>query len=1245
MQNSTYTVSDSANTILNRFSVTLTGARRGDILTGVRPRSKDAVIKILTGNISPRKPILDILRSSPLLWRQYLLKLATVKFFSCMTVYEREQWLLENEKESQAMCEGENETFILLEPGASDFGNVLTTEDLNRLMYPPGGGVTAFDVYKVFPRKPGSRAPRQTLIMYKAFWRIAVNYEVRSKFKGVVIDVEKGLLFKGLKVTNGNGDSKEIVVLRDITAKVEQRGGRWIRASIDDGGTQDIGMLVSRNTPKALSVGDHGYVKLLKKCGVTSVFSKLINKAFSHFTPAGYKSLLQKIIRFRPKFVWVLGCDILAIDVLCVAMLNLLIIPGSFVPDIQRYVSGLESFAKRLAVICFEDSYGDVSDMLSLLSGALLAQRVKVWKPSLSLIHKWIKIGLGLYHETRTIVYTKKSLEPYILGDCNIIEACSALLDELKSFPTDIAMVRNIAYEYSDYRFVESVVQPRVMPLGHCVDFHWLPIVGLFYSTKTVTDHCNSNTSLPFKGLFTELWRKSSGLNPRRHSIDFKRHSLTPFVKETRNAQRLVLLSRSDVERTESECTSLSFYTLHYRLEVDWLAGMIGALEVPGNPPALITPRSDNPMELFAIRRPSREMKSGILSDERHAEAIARAHQMLERGVKLNKCKPPHNELRDSEVFLRDKVYYIVKSNGTELEWDKARNIDIKIPKLPPIDWEDVTLELAFTGPDMGLRRNYKELIVRLLDDTSVSVLRRVLTYINSYSSEFEMNRISRDGGGTYQKVLVSDVGAFQFFLKLSVIAPVAIRPKPCMPGSFLIPVGPALWSIRRTLVKKLICGFSKKSGYFSSGWPVDSRAFRDTLKRKLWSHQLDALNDMKSNHLKGYRGNFLSLPLGSGKTLIVLKFVRYLFKRGILPKYIVYTLPSSAIASIIHEVSAFGLNINVVVPVKKTLNVDAPQSREFVPFCVNLVEHDYLRRCENQLGDIATQSVVIIDEVHKALNSTQRTSVALQISNLATQFIALTGTPVIDSNTYKLIAWLKQVVNFEVNERNFWVAANSMIAKKFSTGVNIRRRDVEIQLSDEQSKKYNRLVPPELGGGNHNPTYDDFAKATTLSYETCNSEMIRQTCHYLRSVKRRGVMLIAKDVKHQAILYDLLTTSKDAKVSKDSIFMIKGNDSLFLSDDAVNNGSVPDYRVVIVPIRKAEGYTLTRLSVVITSVYPSNQATREQLEGRINRIGQKEKDIYYVTVHAGILTRLLYKHADAKSLSLALQSLANEIS
>ena len=114
--------------------------------------------------------------------------------------------------------------------------------------------------------------------------------------------------------------------------------------------------------------------------------------------------------------------------------------------------------------------------------------------------------------------------------------------------------------------------------------------------------------------------------------------------------------------------------------------------------------------------------------------------------------------------------------------------------------------------------------------------------------------------------------------------------------------------------------------------------------------------------------------------------------------------------------------------------------------------------------------------------------------------------------------------------------------------------------------------------------------------------------------------------------------------VQKSDIFVLQGSESIFLTDEAVKNGKIHGYKVVIVPQTKAEGYTLTYLSVMITSVYPSNNATREQLRGRINRISQKSSDVLYRTVHTGILTNLLHNHNSAKNLSIALKGLSKQI-
>ena len=85
------------------------------------------------------------------------------------------------------------------------------------------------------------------------------------------------------------------------------------------------------------------------------------------------------------------------------------------------------------------------------------------------------------------------------------------------------------------------------------------------------------------------------------------------------------------------------------------------------------------------------------------------------------------------------------------------------------------------------------------------------------------------------------------------------------------------------------------------------------------------------------------------------------------------------------------------------------------------------------------------------------------------------------------------------------------------------------------------------------------------------------------------------------------------------------------------------DFNVVVVRQAQCEGYTATRLGCMVTSVYFSNQATREQMRGRIDRITQHRLQrrglfVEYVTVRCGILANVEANYGKAALFSKALQ-------
>ena len=58
--------------------------------------------------------------------------------------------------------------------------------------------------------------------------------------------------------------------------------------------------------------------------------------------------------------------------------------PGSFVPNIQRCVNGIEAATKRFAECTNEDSFTtDQEIIMQLYASAMIAQNDRSWKPSL----------------------------------------------------------------------------------------------------------------------------------------------------------------------------------------------------------------------------------------------------------------------------------------------------------------------------------------------------------------------------------------------------------------------------------------------------------------------------------------------------------------------------------------------------------------------------------------------------------------------------------------------------------------------------------------------------------------------------------------------------------------------------------------------------------------------------------------------------------------------------------------------
>lgn len=277
---------------------------------------------------------------------------------------------------------------------------------------------------------------------------------------------------------------------------------------------------------------------------------KILEKACFRLTPASYKSIIQKIIRFRGVKISIHQKLYDAPLVLVCVSARLILHPGSFVPDIQQFVSGIESMTKRLSVIILEDSYvppEQQGDLSHLLSSAFLAQRSKNhWKPSLQMVQRWLEIAVRAQQETRVFewknVLPSEMKKAQQLPKSHELGLCKILLNQLGSLEGDYRLIDIIDQHrgsmVSTYKMTESDSQ-LVMPWEHFVDQHCLTGVLHYLPPSTIEsllfEPPQSKNFLqplkkyqlkkevmmnaPLSKICNEWWDRLSSLNPRRMNV------------------------------------------------------------------------------------------------------------------------------------------------------------------------------------------------------------------------------------------------------------------------------------------------------------------------------------------------------------------------------------------------------------------------------------------------------------------------------------------------------------------------------------------------------------------------------------------------------------------------------------------------------------------------------------------------------------------------------------------------------
>jgi hypothetical protein len=1119
----------------------LQGLKQADnVLFQIKMKDKDDLFPAF------KKPLDDLL----------LLRdgLAGIPFFKDKNVDERKAWI-EAHSSSKKPYPTDPEwiskyqvRFLSLGGKKSDFLKVLNTEQQTRLG--TGDWISLQEVYGFFPVK-NTKARRHTLIFRPEIWKVvaAPKQDVESCESYIYL-----------------ATGKEI-------SKHASEGYRKCSVTLDSG--------------KTICFCDDP---------IGPIIYDVQHKFDSFFSPAYYKSLLQKCIRVRSQMVGIGKTKHPTEDILIYVFMKLFQHPGAFVPNIQRFVTGTESALKRLAVTLLEDGHCTKEAALALLGGALCARSRWQFSPTyVEACKRWAMHGLD---SPQYYVYNGKK--------AHAVPATSHLnwrlsvdcLKTLRSFDFDINLLSDIASHDGTRVETTKLARPPLMKIQHLLDQHCCTEIAHFFELEV---------GKSIKDIFDFIWTQGTSINGRKKAFE-----VDDKIAATHKSLWLALSSPKWMQRTVQRENTSDRIKVKSKIDDSWLAGLFSSHKhnvprdvVEGNEdasapqkrktiPVLSFLHPDNPFNIVSIREPARGADEQLTPGMKKRAIELTEAMLTETGKKVSNSFLGISgtlKLKDGGYFIDDQPWEVLKKQQTEFPI---------VQKNIAESFHDY-LKFAFLAKSDGLEVDAMKRIRHKLTRLHPKVLQRLAMYLRPISSTLEMYKISKDGTGTYLSIDWSDCHVFQFLVKICVYMPGILRISSNLKFE-IRHIG--YWN----MVRECIFDLLKSDGSIWRG--VE---FRDS--RQLRPHQVEAVDEIMDRVNTNKRGILIWMDVGQGKTFIVSTVLGNLLKNNQLPKYCVYTLPPSALESVQKE---FHMGHLPYVH----CNPNAGKCKGIQPHVVNFIFHDHLRVLKDDLIAHASDTLFIIDEFHLLLNDTKRTSIGLELAKLSHNFIGLSGTIIMDKDESKVIQWIEQVVSFEVTPKNYMAGVAALVSRKMELGIKENRHMIDIPMTNVG---YRGLVEPRFGGIAERTM---FREAVAVCYDEIYSAMLKRIVHHAKT--RFPMFVVVKDAATQEKMKDDLMASH-----KLNSFCIGKGKSII-----VTPGMPCPYHVIITTPRHSTGYTLTACDLMITSIYFTNQATREQLEGRVLRMGQKSETVDIEILHTGILSYTLKHYEDARSIAKALSDI-----
>ena len=556
---------------------------------------------------------------------------------------------------------------------------------------------------------------------------------------------------------------------------------------------------------------------------------------------------------------------------------------------------------------------------------------------------------------------------------------------------------------------------------------------------------------------------------------------------------------------------------------------------------------------------------------------------------------------------------------------------------LPESEAEDMQ------GADYGLVRRCLEKLVKAIASVAEvqgfvpgNVLSRFLSMIAAQYTTFSVPVPGLQGGAN-EKELKPERGdwiVYRALLRLAALAPGAMQSSSPKKLAFVVNDARALKHVEselRSIVRERDAATAQPTTHWQTGW--HKLLHNAEGGRTPFQFQKDLVQQMvdRDGSPNRTQGQFLSLEVGLGKTvtgmLYALQHLASTPNHGM--QRIVWITKRAIVDTTVGELQRWGQGpIAAVKSGAEDWTIYAQNNRLIVLAIETLSGAGSSETIATELIGMAPHTLFIVDEVHQYYNLSDRASRLLQAVSASPKFLVMTATPAASTRQMLAREWLRRCVNFPVaSPDDVLVAGATFISGRYDLGIEAVEEEVFVRLSEDEYDAHKAALAVPGGWG-------QAARIVRDAIERKLAEVAVAEARADRAANPGGGALVVVD-----------SASSAASVMNKLKWHAGPDFQVQLRHNALNSPQPTDPTVGIIVVTKDDvtGYNLQRLGVIVTGVYAGNAAHRHQLRGRIRRLGQKRKEVKYVTVigRNTILDLLHERHKSTDAQGATLEAMA----